>query len=94
VTSQRHTFGGRPLTPNEAWSNYVRWRGQSEVTILTEPLGIDDIMGNWIDRGLATTKNWTDLYLAAFATAGRLRLVTFDSDFAAFPGLDLLQLKG
>ena len=36
---------------------------------------------------------WTDAYLAAFAAAGGLRLVTFDKDFARFGELARLQLQ-
>jgi len=50
-------------------------------------------MTDWSRKGLASKRNWTDLYLAAFAVAGNLRLVTFDNDFLAFPGLELLHLQ-
>jgi len=38
-------------------------------------------------------RQWTDAYLAAFAKAGGLRLVSFDGDFVHFDGLDLLRLE-
>ena len=34
----------------------------------------------------------TDAYLAAFARCAGMQLVTFDTDFARFEGLDLLVL--
>jgi predicted nucleic acid-binding protein len=36
---------------------------------------------------------WTDAYLAAFAITSGSRLVSFDADFARFPGLHFLHLK-
>lgn len=46
------------------------------------------------DRETASPKVWMDAYLAAFALAGGLRLVTLDQDFRTFTteGLDLLLL--
>ena len=63
------------------------------VDFLAEPAGIENVMTDWCRNGLATKRNLTDLYLAAFALAGDLRLVTFDDDFRIFPGLNLLHLK-
>ena len=63
------------------------------VDLLAEPTGIEEVMTEWCHDGLATSKNWTDLYLAAFAVAGGLRLVTFDDDFHSFPRLELLHLQ-
>jgi predicted nucleic acid-binding protein len=38
-------------------------------------------------------RHWTDAYLAAFATAGGYRLVSFDAGFARYPGLAWLHLR-
>jgi len=47
-----------------------------------------------ISRSVSLTpKLWTDAYLAAFARAGGLRLVSFDHDFTRFADLDLLLLE-
>jgi uncharacterized protein len=93
VTSQRHTFGGDPMTPSEAWENYSRWRARPEVDLLSEPAGIEAVMEDWCHKGLSTARNWTDLYLAAFAVVAGLRLVTFDRDFKNFSRLNLLHLE-
>ena len=93
ITSQQHTLEARPLSPEEAWETYLQWRDRSEIDFFVEPPGIEDVMTEWTRKGLATRRNWTDLYLAAFAVAGGLRLVTFDNDFKYFPGLELLHLQ-
>jgi hypothetical protein len=43
-------------------------------------------------RDSVSPKLWTNAWLAAFAATGRHRLVTIDTAFAQFPGLDLLIL--
>ena len=92
VTSQRHTLGGAQLTTMEAWANYMAWRELSGIDFLHEPSGVEQRMQDWVSAGLVTANNWTDLYLAAFAWAGSLRLVTFDQAFARMPDLELLLL--
>jgi predicted nucleic acid-binding protein len=76
-----------------AWQNYLDWRMQPEIEFVPEPPGIEAVITDWYRSGLATAKNWTDLYLAAFALTAGLRLVTFDSDFQKLPGIELLHLK-
>jgi uncharacterized protein len=92
VTSHKHTFGGSPMRPADAWASYLKWCAQPMVDLLTEPAGIDELISEWSRQELVTPRNWTDVYLAAFAVAGNLRLVTFDRDFKVFPGLSLLHL--
>ena len=93
ITTQRHTVGGEPLSLSEAWENYQKLLALQEVRMFFDPDRLDEVMENWIEQGLASTKTFTDLYLAAFAKAGSFRLVTFDKDFQRFPGLDLLHLN-
>jgi hypothetical protein len=50
-------------------------------------------MEQWALGANAAPRHWTDAYLAAFAKAGGLRLVSFDGDFTRFGGLDLLRLE-
>lgn len=38
-------------------------------------------------------KMWPEAYLVTFASATNLRLVSFDRDFARFPGLNWLHLS-
>ncbi len=60
--------------------------------MLPDPEGVDELLAQWVRDGIVTPRLWTDAYLAAFAVAGNLRLVTFDKDFERFPGLNLLRL--
>lgn len=94
VTCQRHTFGGEPLAPVEAWQNLSRWMARSDVFLVADPSGLNEALSEWVIQGRATARNWTDLYLAAFARAHGMRLVTFDQAFKTLPNLDTLILAG
>ena len=57
-----------------------------------EPDGMDDIFKALTERRQFTPKLWTDAYLAAFARAAGLSVVTFDSTFRHFPGVNVESL--
>ncbi len=86
-------MGGKPLTVPDAWSAYQRIRGLPEVFLAPEPAPCEAALHDWIQQGLVTHRLWTDAYLAAFAVSAGMRLVSFDRDFARFPGLDMLHLE-
>jgi len=52
-------------------------------------VGCEDWLGRWASGGGASPRLWTDAYLAAFASSGGYRLVSFDRDFAQFEGLNV-----
>jgi toxin-antitoxin system PIN domain toxin len=54
---------------------------------LDEPSGLDLAFENFTKGRAFSPRLWTDAYLAAFAQAGQLTLVTFDHGFRGFPGL-------
>ena len=54
-----------------------------------EPAGLETRWKRFAVRDTAASKIRTDAYLAAFALAGRYRLVTTDADFNHFRGFDL-----
>jgi uncharacterized protein len=54
-----------------------------------EPGGLDPLLKAFTERREFTPKLWTDAYLAAFAKASNWSVVTFDSGFRQFPGIDL-----
>lgn len=63
-----------------------------QVTEADEPRGSVVFWRRFASRNTASPKLWMDAYLAAFAQAGGLRLVTLDRDFRAFEpsGLNLV----
>ncbi|MFI5385468.1 MAG: TA system VapC family ribonuclease toxin [Fimbriimonadales bacterium] len=92
VCSSAGHFGGQPLSPEESWAVYIDWRKDTAVTHLREPSPCGSILDRFVSSGLVTPRRWTDAYLAAFAVAGSMRLVSFDRDLRVFPGLELLDL--
>jgi uncharacterized protein len=86
-------YGVPALSNAAAWALYERFRDQKRVTFLEEPSSIDSIWQEIADRPTASPKLWMDAYLAAFAIAGRHRLVTTDSAFRQFSKLDLQVLS-
>jgi predicted nucleic acid-binding protein len=56
---------------------------------LTEPDGVKLVWRELMMQRGAGPSSWTDAYLAAFARAHSLLLVTFDRGFARWARLDL-----
>ena len=83
----------RTLAPAEAWGVYQKFIALPNIRFLAEPAGLDAHFHTLTTQSALSHRLWTDAYLAAFATAGGHRLVSFDADFALFPGLDFLHLK-
>jgi uncharacterized protein len=54
---------------------------------LEEPPALDVAFERFTLGRSFSPRLWTDAYLAAYANAGRLTLVTFDKGFRGFPGL-------
>ena len=63
-----------------------------EVGLCAEPADCEQVLAGLLEPDMPP-RLWTDTYLAAFALAGGLRLVTFDKDFARFAGAARLQLS-
>lgn len=93
LLTNRTVMGGEPLTVPAAWSLYRELRALPEVTLVREPEGCEKLLETWTLGESPSALLWTDAYLAAFASAGALRLVSFDRDLTRFEGLDLLRLE-
>ena len=66
------------MTQSQAWAAYDRWLNDPRVEFLNEPAEIETRFRALTRLQQSATKDWADSYLAAFATAGQLTLVTFD----------------
>lgn len=93
LSTNAAAMGGQPLSIQEAWEAYGAFRRLPEVLLLEEPEGCEEWLEHWVRENRLTPRKWTDAYLAAFARAGGMRLVSFDGDFTQFNGLDLLRLE-
>jgi uncharacterized protein len=93
LATNASAMGGQPLSVPQAWQAYGNFRRLPEVVLAAEPADCETWLEHWAMWRSPTPRHWTDAYLAAFARAGGLRLVSFDRDFTLFDGLDLLRLE-
>jgi uncharacterized protein len=82
-----------PLVNKAAWSVYDGLRADERISWLEEPQGVESQWKKLASIAKASPKLWMDAYLAAFAIAGGHQLVTTDTGFKQFNGLDLLVLS-
>jgi len=88
-------YGNPPLTNSEAWTAHQALVDDDRVTLrIDEPAHLQSHWKAFALRETASTKLWMDAYLAAFAMAAGVRLVTTDAGFRQFTGLKLLVLEG
>jgi toxin-antitoxin system PIN domain toxin len=84
-------YGNPPLTNRQAWSAYEALLADDRIVFQArEPPGLEVRWKQLAVRGTASPKLWMDAYLAAFAQAGGYQMVTTDTAFRQFSGLDLL----
>ncbi len=86
-------MGPQVLTPGAAWKKLAQFLALPEVQRLAEPATLDEQLAKFCNLGRTSPNLWTDAYLASFAKAGGLRLVSFDRGFTRFIGLELLVLQ-
>jgi toxin-antitoxin system PIN domain toxin len=66
------------LAQAEAWKTYDRWLQDERIGFLDEPPEVEAAFRSLTQSRQAAPKDWADSYLAAFALAAQLTLVTFD----------------
>ena len=69
------------LSQKEAWVIYDSWMGAGRSELLDEPPGLEDRFRSLTRSRHAAPKAWAEAYLAAFAQAAQITLVTFDAGF-------------
>lgn len=92
LSTNRKVFPLDALTMANAWQRFDELLSDERVAFAEEP---DDIESEW--RGVTqlqtfSTNVWTDSYLAAFAQAADLEIVTFDKGFSRFQNLRVTML--
>ena len=92
ISSNAKAMHGQQFSNAEAWAIYQTYRGMPDCELRPDPPHLETAFAALTLDASLPHRLWTDAYLAAFAIAGAIRLVSFDGDFQRFPGLDLLQL--
>ncbi len=84
-------YGAEGLTNRDALIALGALLALPQVCVREEPPGVLTLWHGMASRDTAAPKVWMDAYLAAFAIAGALHMVTLDHDFRNFEaqGLDL-----
>ena len=77
-------FGPDALTLSEAWQAYDTLQSDALVSFSGEPPGIEPIWRHYTERRMFSPKVWNDAYLAAFAEAANLEIVTFDHGISQY----------
>lgn len=80
-------MGAGVLSGAEAWGYLIKLFEDDRFIFATEPAGFESsrqTICEWTPKGSSAG---TDSYLAAFALAGNLSVVTFDGGMNRFPGL-------
>ncbi len=71
----------QPLTNRQAWQTYDALFRDDAIIFLPEPADLEIHWRRLANSDTASPKVWMDAYLAAFAIAAKVRLVTLDADF-------------
>lgn len=66
------------MSQKRAWSVYDLLLDDERIVLLDEPAGIEEVFRAYSQSVDPSAKQWADAYIAAFATAAELILVTFD----------------
>ena len=74
-------MGQEVMSQAEAWAVYDQWITAGGAELLEEPPGLERRFRALSRSRHASPKQWADAYLAAFADASQVTLVTFDHAF-------------
>jgi predicted nucleic acid-binding protein len=76
-------MGDETVTQRQCWAIYEKWLAGGRAVLRAEPAGIERAFRERTSALEPAPRTWMDTYLAAFAEAGNLTLVTFDRTLAA-----------
>ena len=78
LLSMKAVMGRDTMNQSQAWTTYDAWFEDSRVEFAEEPHGVEPFFRALTRLRHPSPKAWPDAYLAAFADAAGLTLVTFD----------------
>jgi hypothetical protein len=71
-------MGQNALSLRDCWRVYDDWIDTGQAVLLPEPAAMEAELRRRTSQAMVAPKLWADAYLAAFAKAAELTLVTFD----------------
>jgi toxin-antitoxin system PIN domain toxin len=78
LLTQKAVMGADVLSSRKAWTTYEGLLSDERINFEPEPAGLQQEWKKLTARDRSMPRVWTDAYLAAFAQAGGLRVVTLD----------------
>jgi hypothetical protein len=75
-------LGREVITQRQCWEIYDQWIADGKAILAGEPAGLEEALRPRTFADSPSPKAWADAYLAAFAEAANLTLVTFDRALA------------
>ncbi len=87
LATNPRAFGDEAVTMIAAWGLYDAICSDPRVGFAPEPVRLEPRWREYTQSGAFSPKVWNDAYLAAFADAADMQLVTFDKGFARYASL-------
>jgi toxin-antitoxin system PIN domain toxin len=78
LLSAEAIMGEDAMNQADAWNAYDRWIEDDRVEFIEEPPDLEPVFRRMSQLQRPAPKDWADSYLAAFAIASQLTIVTFD----------------
>jgi len=88
LATNPRAFGPQAVSLTDAWRLYDAFMYDPRIEYAEEPSGVEDLWRTYTQGGSFSPKVWNDAFLAAFAKAASLQLVTFDQGFAKYKGVN------
>lgn len=89
LLGNRHIMGGLAMPAGAAWRLVEELIQDERINFIQEPESLDSVFPGLLNMPVPASKLISDAYLAAFAISASRRMVTFDSGFRQFKGLDV-----
>ena len=86
-------FGDEALSMARAWACYDLLLSDERVYFREESTGLEDVWRKHSRHRKYSHKVWSDAYLAAFAEAAGIEVVTFDRGFGNYRGAPVVVLR-
>jgi toxin-antitoxin system PIN domain toxin len=87
LATNQQVFGMHALTLREAWQKYDIFQSDPRISYIGEPGNLETHWRAFTQSQTFSPKVWNDAYLAAFAMAGGLELISFDRGLAQYSGV-------
>ena len=93
----RHLTNSKIMGPfvqsqHDAWLTYDKFMADPRIIFLSEPRNLEPKFRTLTGAPTRSHALWTDAYLASFVFESGARMVTLDSGFSRFDGLNVLTL--